>query len=165
MVDRRFPGATTFTKQRTSPLQILLPQHRLFACLSANPLRHSKLVIRTPVMLTKAEVRASRSSTILCLDKSPYLNVEQCSKERSSLRLRLARDAYVQIAVRVFWARRQDMPRFGVGAGIGRSRAACTPVATLRHLHTTQVERLSINLVAHTVNFALAIYASVRHHM
>lgn len=84
------------------------------------------------------------------------------------LRLRLARDANVQIAVRVFRARRQDMPRFGVGAGMGRSRAVlCSrgDSATLAVLHITQVERLSRFIVADTVDVALAIYASARCHM
>ena len=53
-VDKRFPGATTFTKQRIRLLQILLPQHRLFAFLSANPPRHSKLVVHTPVHAHKS---------------------------------------------------------------------------------------------------------------
>jgi len=48
---------------------------------------------------------------------------------------------------------------------MGRSRAVCTPMAILRHLHITQVEKLSRNIVAHAVNVALAIYASARYHM
>jgi hypothetical protein len=48
---------------------------------------------------------------------------------------------------------------------VGRSRAACTTVAILRHLHVTQVERLSRNNVAHIVSIVLAIHASARYHM
>ena len=82
----------------------------------------SKVVVRTPVHgLLEAEVRASHSSTILCLAIIPYLNARELLNTRGGqAALDRSRGADCRLRVRL---RGIAVPRFGAGAGRRRDKA------------------------------------------